>query len=341
MHATALRRKPVAAQGGFAPAPRRARLLAALVVATALSACATASLDAAAPLRASTPLHTAARSAESIERVDLRGTDDASLQTAAARALAALGPVEVLMLGELHDAPSHQAIERAVVQALAQQGRLAALAMEMAEAGRSTIGLPRDAHDAQIRAALAWNDRDWPWRVYGPVVRAAVAAGVPVIGANLPSAELQTAMKNTALDDHLALELRQKQYKNIIDGHCGLLGAAQVAPMARVQTARDATMARSVLAARESGQVVLLVAGSGHVDTDLGVPTHLPPGVVARSIALAAAAETAGSGDGASRTQAADGGVQAQATWLTDAAPAKDYCAELRKQWGVHGGSAR
>ncbi len=333
------RRKPRAAPGGAARAPWRR--LVPLALAVALTAC-----SAAAPGPASTPASAQAAATEpagraSPVRADLRGADEASLQAAAARALAELGPAEVLLLGELHDAPSHQAIERAVVQVLAQQGRLAALAMEMAEAGRSTAGLPRDADDAQIRAALAWNDRGWPWRAYGPVVRAAVAAGVPVIGANLPSAELQDAMKNTALDDHLALELRQKQYKAIIDGHCGLLGAAQVPPMARVQTARDATMARSVLAARKSGQVVLLVAGSGHVDAALGVPTHLPPGVAARSIVLAAATETAGSGDGASRTQATDGGVQAQATWLTDAAPAKDYCAELREQWGARGGSAR
>lgn len=338
-HATALRRKPLAAQGGLTRAPQQVRVLAPLALVAALSACAPAPPNASASGRASASPSAAAHAAEPTERADLRGADDASLQAAATRALAALGPAEVLLLGELHDAPSHQAIERVVVQVLAQQGRLAALAMEMAEAGRSTAGLPRDADDAQIRAALAWNDRGWPWRVYGPVVRAAVAAGVPVIGANLPSAELQDAMKNTAFDGHLALESRQKQYKNIIDGHCGLLGAAQVPPMARVQTARDATMARSVLAARKSGQVVLLVAGSGHVDAALGVPTHLPPGVAARSIVLAAATETAGSGDGASRTQAADGGVQAQALWLTDAAAPKDYCAELREQWGGRGGS--
>lgn len=310
-----------------------------LALAAALSAC-----SAAAPGAGSRPALATESATTSAQRstpvhADLRGADDASLQAAATRALAALGPAEVLLLGELHDAPSHQAIERAVVQVLAQQGRLAALAMEMAEAGRGTAGLPRDADDAQIRAALAWNDRGWPWRVYGPVVRAAVAAGVPVIGANLPSAELQDAMKNKAFDDHLALELRQKQYKNIIDGHCGLLNAAQVPPMARVQTARDAAMARSVLAARKSGQVVLLVAGSGHVDAELGVPTHLPPDVAAHSIVLAAARESAGSGDGASRTQAIDSGVKAQARWLTDAAPAKDYCAELREQWGARGGS--
>ncbi|QLP99727.1 MAG: ChaN family lipoprotein [Burkholderiaceae bacterium] len=323
------RRKPRAAPGGAARAPWRR--LVPLALAAALTAC-----SAAAPGPASAP-HRPRPQPPSPQDGQAPSAPTCAAPTKPAcrpppRALAELGPAEVLLLGELHDAPSHQAIERAVVQVLAQQGRLAALAMEMAEAGRSTAGLPRDADDAQIRAALAWNDRGWPWRAYGPVVRAAVAAGVPVIGANLPSAALQDAMKNTALDDHLAAGAAAKQYKAIIDGHCGLLGAAQVPPMARVQTARDATMARSVLAARKSGRVVLLVAGSGHVDAALGVPTHLPPGVAARSIVLAAATEIAGSGDGASRTQAADGGVHTQATWLTDAAPAKDYCAELREQ---------
>ena len=78
--------------------------------------------------------------------------------------IAALLPADVILLGEQHDAPDHQYLERAVVLELARRGRLAALAIEMAEQGHSTAGLPRGASEAAVQAALRWNDAGWPWK---------------------------------------------------------------------------------------------------------------------------------------------------------------------------------
>ena len=47
-------------------------------------------------------------------------------------------PADVLLLGEQHDAPAHQQWERDTVQALAREGRLAAVVLEMAHAGTDT-----------------------------------------------------------------------------------------------------------------------------------------------------------------------------------------------------------
>ena len=60
----------------------------------------------------------------------------------AARVLA-LPPADVVLLGEQHDAAEHQRIHQQVAASLARRGRLAALAIEMADRGRSTAGLPR------------------------------------------------------------------------------------------------------------------------------------------------------------------------------------------------------
>ena len=49
------------------------------------------------------------------------------------RQLEPLLPAEILLMGEQHDAPEHQQLQTAVVQALAGHGRLAALALEMAD----------------------------------------------------------------------------------------------------------------------------------------------------------------------------------------------------------------
>ncbi len=235
--------------------------------------------------------------------------------------LAALLPADVILLGEQHDAREHQRIEREVIESLAAQGLLAAVALEMAERGRSTAALARDATPEQVRSALRWNDAAWPWAAYGPVVMAAVRAGVPVLGANLPRSQLSDATNNPALDSHLDAGALEQQRNSIRDGHCGLLAESQIMPMTRVQIARDAAMAQTIAAARQPGQTVLLIAGAGHVLRELGVPTHLPADMQSKVI-LAHAGRSQGAMNSA-----------ADAVWITPPLPPKDHCAALRRQW--------
>ena len=231
--------------------------------------------------------------------------------------LAALLPTEVLLVGEQHDAPAHQRLERDVIQTLAARGQLAAVALEMAEAGASTAQLPRGADESTVQAALRWNDAAWPWRTYGPVAMAAVRAGVPVLGANLPRAQMRDAMADASLDARLSPSMLQAQQQTIRDGHCGLLPDAQIAPMTRIQIARDLRMAQVADRARIAGQTVVVVAGAGHVLRDRGIPVHLPAAVHARVLLLNA-------GDAAV--------TGADHVLRTPALPPTDYCASLRER---------
>lgn len=229
-------------------------------------------------------------------------------------------PVDIVLLGEQHDAPDHQRLQRAVVLELARRQQLAAVAMEMAEQGRSTAGLARDATDAQAQAALHWNDGAWSWSAYGPVVMAAVRNGVPVLGANLPRDAMRAAMANTTLDTHLAPGGLDQQHANMRAGHCQLMPESQVAPMARIQIARDAAMAHTAMAATQPGKSVLLVAGGEHVSRALGVPTHLPASVRARTILA-----VAGRPD-------ATAASSADLLWETPELPPRDHCAGLEQR---------
>lgn len=196
----------------------------------------------------------------------------------------ALLPVDALLLGEQHDAAAHQQRHLETVRSLAQRRRLAALALEMAERGTSTAGLPTEAGEEQVRTALRWNEKGWPWRAYGPSVMAAVRAGVPVVGASLPQAQMRAAMADDSLDGLLDAPGLQAQQTAIREGHCGLLPERQIAPMARVQIARDRAMAQAVAAVVQPGKTVVLLAGGGHVDEALGVPRHLAASVSTRSL---------------------------------------------------------
>jgi uncharacterized iron-regulated protein len=70
----------------------------------------------------------------------------------------------------------------------------------MADTGASTSALKPSATEQQVRNALNWNDKGWPWAAYGPAVMTAVRAGVPVLGANLPRAQMPARMADSQLD---------------------------------------------------------------------------------------------------------------------------------------------
>jgi uncharacterized iron-regulated protein len=89
--------------------------------------------------------------------------------------------------------------------------------------------------------------------------------------------------------------------------------------MTRIQIARDISLADTLQQAVLPGKVVLLLAGSGHADRQLGVPQHLPADLNTKAVRL-----RAGPGADGDMAQAFD------AVWPTPAVPATDYCAGLK-----------
>jgi uncharacterized iron-regulated protein len=213
-------------------------------------------------------------------------------------------PPDILILGEQHDAPAHQRLHRELIERLIHRGQLAGVALEMAVAGHSTAALPRDATEPQARLALDWDEAGWPWEPYVPIVMAAVRAGVPVAGANLSREALKSAAADGAIDSTVSREVMQAQQENVRDGHCGLLPEAQWLPLARMQVARDRSLARAVVALAQPGKAAVLVSGAQHADARLAVPLHLPKSLRSES-----------------------------RLWPPEP-PREDYCEKLRKQFG-------
>ena len=232
-------------------------------------------------------------------------------------------PTPLLLLGEQHDATAHQALQAALVQQLGASGTLAALVTEMAEAGNSTAALPPTAGESEVRRALRWDDnrQAWPWDAYGPAIMAAVRAGVPVLGGNLPAADMRAAMAESTFDSALPPKALAAQQDQIREGHCGLLPESQMAPMTRIQIARDQSLARTAVSVLRPGKTVLLVAGNQHVRRDLGAPAHLPAGQPHR-IAMALP----------ENQNPVDGTGPADRVWRSPALPPRDHCAEFKQQ---------
>lgn len=245
-----------------------------------------------------------------------------------ARQLSSLLPADVLLLGEQHDAAAHHQWERQVVEILAVQNRLSALLLEMVDQGHDTRGLPRNAKEAQVKQALQWNDAGWPWNDYAPAIMAAVEAGVPVLGANLPSERQRPAMRDLSLDMRLLQPALERQRAAIRDSHCGLLDEAQVAPMTRIQIARDLAMAQAVMKApRPPGRTVLLLAGAGHVLRPVGIPAHLPDELNTRVLVAAVQGSEV-----AASLSSPSGSAETDLLWISPRQSERDHCSELRRR---------
>ncbi len=307
------------------------------------------------------------------------GADGLALQPA--QLLAQCAAASICMLGEQHDHPDHHALQTWVIQALAARGQLAAVTLEMVDAGRRVDG-PAHAASGQagppqvsstpagdgsasrpgghaqghagppqvsltpsgggsasrpwghsepsVRRALHWNDDGWPWTLYAGPVMAAVRAGIPVVGVNLPDAEMMRAYRDPTWDASVPEAVRRSVIDDVRDSHCGLLPAAQLPAMARIQFARDATMAAGCVTLLQPGRTVVLLTGSFHADKTVGIALHLaaadpgahgarPPGVF--SLLL--------QGVDADTAPRPPSGFDA--VWFTPSTPPVDHCAELRK----------
>ena len=137
-------------------------------------------------------------------------------------------PADTILLGEQHDAPDHQRLHHFVIDTLAERQALAGVVLEMASLGQSTRALKVQASEAQVRSTLQWNDEAWPWQAYGPAVMAAVRAGVPVWGGNLPASQQRLAMQDPTLAQRLPSAAWLAQQQLIRSGHCDLLPEAQI-----------------------------------------------------------------------------------------------------------------
>jgi len=151
----------------------------------------------------------------------------------------------------------------------------------------------------------------------------AVRAGVLVVGADLSRELMRPKMADSALDGQLPGPALKAQQQLIRVGHCNLLPESQIMPMTRIQIAKDIKMAETLKEVALPGKVVVLLAGSGHVDRLLGVPQHLPASLRVKAVRLRA-------GD----AQEGDKADAFDAVWATPALPEKDYCAAFKAQMG-------
>jgi uncharacterized iron-regulated protein len=193
----------------------------------------------------------------------------------------------IVLLGEVHDNAEQHRLRLELLRRAFDAGWRPAIAMEQldreqqAEIERARRERPGDAqHVIDVGAATGWS-----WDSYRPFVELALEFDVPLIAANLSSADAKkivrggyaavfdaASLAELGLDRPIAPDWQAAQESEIDAGHCHALPSSSWPAMARVQFARDAVMAAAL---REHSAGVVLLAGNGHVRRDLGVPRWL------------------------------------------------------------------
>jgi uncharacterized iron-regulated protein len=259
----------------------------------------------------------------------------------------AVGAARFALLGERHDNADHHQFQAWLLRRMLESGRRPAVAFEMLSTDQAPqlashlAASPRDA--AGLGDAVGWKRSGWPeWRLYQPIAEAALAAGVPIIAANLPTATARAVargdlsaldpalVRRHALDRAATDDVQAAMEAEIRDAHCGALPNTLAPGMVTAQRARDAEMAERLVAGARDGAV--LIAGAGHVRTDRGIPRYvaaLAPGASVVSVALVEVADEAKT-PAEYATRFGTTGLPFDYVWFTARADNVDHCARLR-----------
>jgi len=251
-----------------------------------------------------------------------------------------------VLLGEKHDNPDAHQVQAAVLRALLASGRRPVVAFEMLtpdEApalARYLASAPRDA--AGLGPAVDWKNSGWPdWAFYQPIAQAALDAGVPIVAANLTPATARALARGQrsalpanlaeryALDRPPAETLQVALTTEIRDAHCGHFPADRVDGMVLAQRTRDSALAESLLGGSDGG---VLIAGTGHVRNDRGVPIYLRLRAPDATIATLAPLEVReGWRQPADYAAAYGGTLPFDWVWFTPRMDDNDPCARFRR----------
>jgi uncharacterized iron-regulated protein len=195
----------------------------------------------------------------------------------------------IVLLGEVHDNARQHEQRLAAFEGLLARGARPALVMEQFDAHRQAdIDRLRAQGADAARIVAEAGGSGWHWPFYRPFVERALAHGLPLVAANVGRDEARRVMAEglaaRGFDADVPEDIVRAQAAQIEASHCGRVDATVARRMALAQMARDQSMARALEAHSMRGAVLL--AGNGHVRTDVGVPRWLSAATRARTLSI-------------------------------------------------------
>ena len=245
-----------------------------------------------------------------------------------------LSNTELLLLGEKHDNPDHHRLRLTILEHLLKTTQPVLLAMEMLTAAQqpaldSLSAMETLPPNEQWQEILSWDD-GWTWEFYEPSLSLGFMTNATLVAGNI-GAETMMQVYRAEPEDQQQTTLNDAQMQRLTEeidvSHCGMLPAAQIPPMVRVQQARDQHMANALTTPGDVAQRILL-AGNFHVRHDLGVPNYLPADAVSAVAVAFLEVDPAGAQVSDYFADAA-GDFIYDFIWFTPAIRGDDYCADM------------
>jgi uncharacterized iron-regulated protein len=262
--------------------------------------------------------------------------------------VADLAAARYRLLGEVHDNAAHHVIRARLIDAIAATGARPAVVLEQFDLDHDEALIAAQAGGAnaeQLAEAGRLDRKGWQWPLHKPILEAALAHGLPIRAGNRPGALLREEervaderSKTTGYARFHAARWTEAQAAalsaDIVEGHCGQVPRSAIPRIVLAQRLRDAAMAQALVdAATPAGAI--LIAGNGHVRSDLGVPVYLHapglPDAGARSVSLGVievTSEDERAADFPHQVVAANPGFDY--LWFTPPAVREDPCANFK-----------
>lgn len=252
---------------------------------------------------------------------------------------AAVADARYVLLGERHGNADHHRLQARLLAAAARERRVAVVLEQIDFAKQPAIDACRtECGDfaAELGERVQWAASGWPAYVaYRPILDVVASAGLTLYAGNPGTRRVRALGRGEAPEPHetqwfadaaqpLPPAGRERLVADLVRGHCGFLQPASAEPMVRAQRIRDAAFAATLLRGASADGAAALIAGSGHVRRDYGVPTLLPADA---SLVVVGFAEVAA---GAAEPEAYGPLDAYDYVWFTRRVDEPDPCAKMR-----------
>ncbi|GAA3913933.1 ChaN family lipoprotein [Litoribacillus peritrichatus] len=195
-----------------------------------------------------------------------------------------LAEADYVLIGEKHDNPDHHLLQNWLLTQLLPNAKYQVTYEMMTYDQQSQLDtLNASSLTSDIATAANFQTSGWAPQMYLPLLQTSLNKGATISGGNLPKEQIMTLYSaNPAslkpanrfttmnvLNDAQMLTLD----KYIFEQHCELMPMSQVGPMSKIQIAKDASLAFSMV--NSSAPKNILITGNFHANKTLGVPVHL------------------------------------------------------------------
>lgn len=195
---------------------------------------------------------------------------------------------EYVLLGEVHVNPEHHRLQVEVLDSLAETKQPPVVFEMIDRTQQHSIDAARAERpgDADyIEEVTRFEERGWRWKFYRPLVELALERQLAILGGNASDDQVRDVARQgfgaleaqeleaLGLSEPLPGAAHADLVARIVEGHCGHLSPEMAERLVPAQRIKDASMAE-VLRASQMRPAVL-IAGSGHVRSDYGVPYYL------------------------------------------------------------------